>query len=437
MFTVRRLPLLFGFGAACLTAGALALGLGRASASQLLSRGLAALQRGDAAAAQQLAARLEQRGSAQHARLLRGQVRVWEGRALLEGAADGSPAARRPRLPSRARDAFRGALEELTRVQDEGAVGVEATVLAAECLVHLEKLRLAADALRLVVQRQPEQKEAHRLLAAIYIDLNAPAPAIEHLREWGRLDPDDGRPHRWIGFLSKYYRGSHWEEAAAAYREACRRRLTPAVREEVLRELAETLIDGLGDYKAGLAVLDEGPTAGTEGPERLVLRAECHWGLGQPDRAVALLDRALEAEPNLLRAALARAKIHLADGNARAALPLLERAVQIDPHDVGARLHLMQAYRGVGDAARAEQHRKLFEASKGYKEQLTKLHEEVGRDAWDDQLRYRIAELCLKVNRPAEARLWLRAALACNRGNRQARELLDRLAAAETTPAVR
>src|SRR5207302_146550 len=201
----------------------------------------------------------------------------------------------------------------------------------------------------------------------------------------------------------------------------------PTVREEVLGELAECLLVGLSDYQAALKLLDQAPEVLAESPEMLALRAECFWGLGQPARAVQLLDRALLAEPDLVRALLLRAKIYLNDNDPQAALPLLDKAVQRLPHDLASRQYLMLTCRQVGNVTRAEHHQRLLKESTGYKDQLTKLHEEANRNSWDDQVRYRIAELCLKVNRPAEAQVWLRASLACNRWHRKAQGLLDQL----------
>ncbi len=431
MFTFSRLKLLMGFGAAWLAVGAGVFWYHRTSTPQLLHRGLTALEQGDLQTAERLATRLEERGSHHYSQLLRGQIGVQQGRQLLEASADGLPAPQRQRLQSQTQDAFRWALKHLTRVQDEDRVGTLGTVLAAECLVRLEEFGLAADALHRVVQRHPDQKEAHRLLAAIHIDLNAPFQAIKHLQEWGRLDPSDGRPYRWIGFFYRSYTFNNWEEAVAAYREACRRQLTPTVRAEVLGELAETLIDGLAAYQAALEVLDQGAAVFAESPEVLTLKAECYWGLGQPARTAQLLERALRAQPDLFRALLLRAKVALAEKNPQAALPLLEQAVQLNPHDLASRQYLMQTCRLVGDFTGAEHHQRRLEESTGYKEQLTHLHGEADRNPWDDQVRYQLAELCLKVNRPVEARQWLQAALACNRGNQAARALLAQLAATE------
>jgi predicted Zn-dependent protease len=385
----------------------------------LMAQAHAALERGDWEEAGRLASILDQRGPPAAARLVRGKTWVYAGRAAGPGNA-------------RAADSFRRALGELTRLRDGGELGLEGSVLGAECLVRLGEQKLAAEALTAVVERQPDQKEAHRLLAAIYIDLNSPFDAIEQLREWARLDPSTGRPYRWIGFFYKDYQRP--AEAVEAYREACRRELEPADRTAVCEELAETLCDAQGAYQAALDTLAEGPAELQDRPAIQLLRGRCLWGLGRPADAVALLESALRQDRHLPKVLLWRAKLWLAEGQPRAALPLLEEAVTLDPGDLECRQYLMQTYGLVGQRQRAEQERKLAEELKGYKDRLTQLHEQARRTPWDDHVRCQIAELCERVHRPAEARMWREAALACNPGNQEARAHLDQALVPDRVP---
>src|SRR5262249_53956373 len=214
----------------------------------------------------------------------------------------------------------------------EGRIGAQATLLAAECLALLNERRFAADALTVLLKRDPNSKEANRLLAAIYIDLNSPYQAIEHLREWGRLDPATGVPYRWIGLFCKDYHKP--AEAAAAYREACRRELQTAERAAVLSELAETMIDGQSDYAAALELLASGPDDFLSQPAILVLRARCCWALGRTDEARRLVQDALRQNPKLVSALRVHAEMLLSDGLFKDALPLLEKAVEVDPADL-------------------------------------------------------------------------------------------------------
>jgi tetratricopeptide (TPR) repeat protein len=440
MFGSRRSRIVLVVGLLLLVlGGVLAWRLYTTRTAYLLERGQAALERGDWGEAARLMRALDKKDSPSASRLFRGKTWTYLGRAAWQEETNASAPGGGEN--ARAQDAFRHALAEFTRLRDAGPLGLEGTVLGAECLVRLGERRLAAETLTTVVSRHeqgdgpfeergtvPFYKDAHRLLAAIYMDLNSPFDAIEHLREWARLDPDTGRPCRWIGFFYKDYQRP--ADAALAYQEALRRSLEPSETIAVLKELAETQLEGLANHKAALDTLDEaGRKADSLSADLRVLRARCLLGLGRAPEAVAELDTALRQEPNLVAALLARAKVFLAEGQPRAALPLLDTAVRVDPNDLESRQFLMQAYGQAGDRERAERERQRVEELKAYKDRLTKLHEQAQRKPWDDQVRYQIAELCQGINRPAEARMWLEAALACNPNNTKARQLLEQVPA--------
>jgi tetratricopeptide (TPR) repeat protein len=373
--------------------------------AHLLERGRAALERGSWNQAEHCLEALERHGYGDQAHLLAAEISLNKARLTPETTVgSGLPA-----LP--ARSAFRHALHELAQITDEGALGLEGTVLGGECLVRLGERRFAAEALDTVVKRDPDNMKAHQWLAAIYMDLNSPSQAIVHLRAWGKLDPHNGRPYRWIGwFLSKDY--GKYDEAIEAYREACRRDLDPALRSEVVKELVATLVDGPADYEAALDTLARSPELADQ-PEILALRAQCLWSLGRLAEANEALHRVLDINPQLSRALQLQAKIFLAEDKPKAALPLLEKALGRDAYDHLSRQLLMQAYRQAGDNTHAEQERQRLEEARSYKDRLTKLHDYAMSRPWDAKVRNDLADLCRKLNLQAEAQMWRQAALAC------------------------
>jgi tetratricopeptide (TPR) repeat protein len=380
----------------------------------LLTRGQAALDRGGWDEAERCLDRLDERGYQDEAHFLRGEVWLRKARLAPETTALISTAA--------ASSSLRRALHELTQVRDDGPLAQEGAVLRAECLVRLGQRRAAAELLQSVIQQNPDHREAHQWLAAIYIDLNSPYQALTHLREWGRLDPQNGRPYRWIGwFLSKDY--GKQSEAIEAYQEACRRELDPALRADVIKDLAELLVEGPEDYQAALDILAQCPELLAR-PEVLTLRGQCLRALGKQAEAVELVERALHADPELPQALRLRAKMFLADGQAKAALPFLEKALAVDSHDHLSRQLLMQAYQQLGANDRAEEQRRLLEQARSEKQRLTQLHEQALRHPWDANIREQLADLCLKCNRKAEAEMWRQAAAAC-RSNRSAAATLE------------
>jgi tetratricopeptide (TPR) repeat protein len=402
-----------------LTAALLALGgvvAYRSYANQpiyLLEKGRAALDRSNWVRAERCAVQLAQNGQMSATHLLRGE-------ALLRSA--------RGEDPAKARSALTSALKELTQVRGEQAIADQATVLAAECLIRQGERRLAADALETLLKRHPDNLDAHRWAAAIYIDLNSTDNAIRHLEAWSELDPATGRPLRWIGKFYKDY--SQEVRAISVYQEALKRDLEPSMRADVIQELAETCMWDRADYTTALDAVEHCPAPYDAKPMFLYLRAEALWGLEKRDQAIRYVEQALKLDPELLPALLLRAKIHLTDDQPKQALALLEKAVASSPHDIRTRQYLMNAYRMTGQTAAAERERKALEETRIHKKSLTLLHRQAVQQPWSDEVRVHIAELCLKIERPAEARMWADAALACNPENRQAQELLRQLPAA-------
>jgi tetratricopeptide (TPR) repeat protein len=380
---------------------------------RLLARGRSALERGDVDEAWRLADRLRQGGHEAEGRLLRGES--W---LLVARAAGGTVRVSAP-------EALRKALDALGGVQADGPVGAEAAVRAGECLVRLSQHRVAAEVLHRVVRRDPDQREGHRWLAVVYIDLNSPTEAIHHLKEWGRLDAEEGRPYRWIGFFYKDYQSP--EAAIPAYREALARRLTPDLRADVVRELAELLLDARADYRGSLDTLEGCPAEYADGPTLRLFRAEGLWGLGRRAEAEKLADGVLTTDPDYPRALRVRARMYLATDRPRQARPLLEKCVALAPLDLSARQNLLEVCHQLQDDAAFQAHRRKYEELRGLSKQLTLLYLTARDRPWDDWARYEAARLCLQLNRVGEARTMLRAALACNPANREARRLLSTL----------
>jgi tetratricopeptide (TPR) repeat protein len=374
----------------------------------LLARGRTAVARGDLDEAWRYARALERRGLEDHARLLRGEAWLAEGRAPSPSAAG----------------ALRHALQELGGVRDDGPLATEGAVLAGECLVRLEQQRVAADVLGAVVRRQPDCREAHRWLAAVYIDLNTWKEAIHHLQEWGRLAPDDGRPYRWMGMFYKDYTQQQGL-AIEAYREALRRALAPDAQNAVRRELAMTLLEGEANFQGVLDVLDGCPEALRKTPEIRTLRAEALWGLGRRDVAAAVADEVLRTAPDYPRALGLRGRMYLAEDEPRRARPLFERAVALEPYDLGSRQHLIEVCDQLNDRVAVEEQRRLLEEARDYHRRVSALYRSAEERPWDAQVRYEIALLCLKANHKEQAQTMLRAALACDPGHPEARRLLE------------
>jgi tetratricopeptide (TPR) repeat protein len=441
--------------------------------SYLLKRGHEALEKAVRAAnresakaaakeVERLILLLDKKGYVQAARLLRGESQVYAGEYALknEGAAfpyaevqreaqmvlagaglSDQPVAIREgawiaslaslsfqkpfRASSSSYDYYRKALADLTKIQDDGPIGIKGTVLAAECLMRLGEQRLAAEGLTAILKRDPENKDAHRFLAAIYIDLNSRKDAVEHLMEWGRLDPSDGLPYRWIGFFKK--ENNEVSSAREAYETALQRQLRPDVKNDVFKELADTYILQ-GDYQLALGTLEQGGEDFLEAPEILAIRVECLRTTDRQKEAEQLVASALEKDPNFVPGLLLLAEKFRTEDQPKRALPLLERAIKQEPHNLRVGTQLMEVYLQVGDPVRANELKKLNDETRQMAQELReKLEPQANSEPWNDVIRLKIGEMYLKLGRPADARMWLESCLACNPNNSRARQLINQI----------
>jgi tetratricopeptide (TPR) repeat protein len=433
------------------------------STSYLLAKGNEAVERLDGKEVERIRKILENKGQNQAAYLIWGKFLVYAGQVALKqappappfeemqqagqmvlggaGLSDQAPAARQviwmmassyqmaARVSSPALNRYRAALAELAKIQDDGSIGVEGTVLAAECLFWLDEKRLAAEGLLSLVKHHPDNVVAHRLLSAIYIDLNSPGTAIKHLREWARLDPAEGRPYRWIG---QFLRDNNQQgEAIQAYQEALKRDLNPDMQADAIKELAEIYLQSEGKPENALETIALGTEAFQSSPDILALRVEALASLGRTAEGRRLVEQAFRDNPNNPKILGLRAQDFIDENKPDQALPLLEKAVQFDPYDLRAQTRLLNTY---GQLQKKEQAAKqkleVDEVAKIYAT-LSDLIQKARNSPWDGEVRAEIGAIYLKMNRPEEARTWLQAALACNPNHSKARRLLARLPSKE------
>jgi tetratricopeptide (TPR) repeat protein len=305
-----------------------------------------------------------------------------------------------------ARGQFGLALEEFDAVRPASPLRARAMTRAGRCLLDLGALREAHGAFASVVERDPDNADARRGLAAVAYDLGQFGTAIEHLEVVARLDPADGRPHRLVGRINKDM-GQH-EKAEAAYREALRRGLPDPVAGQARVELAESLL-ALNRFADALAALGEEPA---EDAARTAARAEALRGVGRAAEAVELLDRGVARFPAAPLHRL-RGQIALDAGDHAGALGPLERAAELAPADYRSHLLLAQVYTAVGRPADAKRAAARAEELRRDLDQITALSRRAIEEPWNGDVRQKLAELSDRLGMPEVARTWRAAAAAC------------------------
>jgi tetratricopeptide (TPR) repeat protein len=305
------------------------------------------------------------------------------------------------------------AVEELRQIPEGGEARVEAAALYGQWFLALKRPAEAEAALRYVLRHRPDAIDAHRGLATIYYDQGALLKAVAHCREWSRLDPADGRADRFAGFIYKELPpDAHL--AIAHYQEALRRRLTPAVAEEVRAELAECYVKQ-GQYAQALEALAGCGPEVRETLSALEVQAEALWGLGRLTEAEALLEQACRRYPDSIPLGRFRAKALAARSQYAEAAAQLRRALELDPYDFDSLYQLAQAYERLGRTADAEAARRQLQQTQKLLEEMSGLVEQSLSNPWDAGLRERLAAVCERLDKPALAARWRRAAADCHK----------------------
>lgn len=285
-------------------------------------------------------------------------------------------------------------------------------LVRGEAAYRLHLYPLAEQELNAVLAATPDSVDAHRLLAAMTYDAGAIPAAIEHLEATARLAPNDPRPKRLLGLIHNDY--ERYPEAVEHYEESLRRSPDQADRNEVLVELAGSLVK-LHRHREALATLDE-----LAGGAADLLRAECLLAIGDRGAARGIVNRILETSPDALGALLLEGSIDLEDGNPQGAVRPLERAVAKHPRDYLVRLKLAQAYAGAGREADADAARAEAERIRALRRTFADLHQEAWARPGDADVRRRLAEMAAALDRPDLERVWLEAAAAVEAGRKPA-----------------
>jgi tetratricopeptide (TPR) repeat protein len=298
-------------------------------------------------------------------------------------------------------------LNRLTRPDED--VRLDAALIMGQCLLLENQPGQAERLFKFVLDHRPDSADAHRCLAWIYHDQGAAMRAVEHARQWGRLESHNGRPYWMMGEIHQDL--EHWPEAVECYQEALRRELPPDVPDKVRQQLAECLAKQL-NWGPALEALDGEPPL-AETAERQALRVECLWGLGRADEARLVLERSLAAFPRGAELLRIGAEIRRADDRLSEAAALLVRALDEDRHDPVSRHKLALVYEAMGRGAEAAEQRRLEAKTKRLFEEIDQLRTEAANDLWNPKPRLRLARIFEEMGQDKLAKMWREAANAC------------------------
>jgi tetratricopeptide (TPR) repeat protein len=355
------------------------------SPEALVAQGHEALRQGQGERVRDVADRLERWGYVDQSRLLRAQWHWQQGQVA-------------------------AALAWLNGITAEGPLRVEAALLAGKCLLAADNKPEAYRVFSWVIDQDDSQVDAHRGLAAVAYDLGQWSQAEYHLRRVAALDPDDPRPWRLLGLMSKDL--SRWEAAEEAYKAALARATEQTLRTEIVLELAEVLVRR-GHYAAAVEQLQ--PLCHLSPPQqvaRAALLAEGLYGYGESAAARQVIE---QVPPQQRNAALWRCwgRLERDEGHFAEAVVSLERALAVDPHDMEAWHLLAQTYAAVGRSEAAAAAQQRVEQLQQHWQRLTQLTQQAIAQPWDAAVRRELASVHEQLGQTSLAAMWRQAADVC------------------------
>ena len=299
------------------------------------------------------------------------------------------------------------ALQELEPAARNEATAVEALTVAAECCSVLGRYIEAIDTANAALARDADALDARRWLAVAYYDLGAAANAAQELKRISAKAPNDPRPERLLGLIARD--NEQFIEAIEHYRESLRRNPDHADRAVVVVEMAEALAR-LGRFDEALKTLhDSDRTA-----RMLTLEAECEHGLGRLEIAESRLREALELDPRYFPALLEKGTLLLARGRPVEASAVLEEAVRLEPLNRQGRFQLSQAYGRQGQRDKGAEQLKLMQEAQSLEREFSELNNLASQRPADADVRYRAGILADKFGKADLARMWYRSTIAIN-----------------------
>jgi tetratricopeptide (TPR) repeat protein len=300
---------------------------------------------------------------------------------------------------------FQEALEELRPALRSDELRIPATVVEAEALHglgdSLEGLRILND----LLIDNPDLIEAHRALAAIYVDLEAANVAKDHLLKIAELDQNDPRPFRILGQLRKEY--DIFDRAIVCYQESLRRNPNQPDREQVLLELADCLIR-VHDFDGAGAALEQGKPS----LEHEALMAEYLFSLGRTAEAVKRVDLVLKENPNHVRGLLLRADLHLVEQENDEAAALQRRAAELNPFDYEIHRKYGTTLQRIGDGATAVAELARSDELKQLRGRFAELRDKALQPPYDAQLLRELSAVAEQFGRANSAKTWRQLAQA-------------------------
>jgi tetratricopeptide (TPR) repeat protein len=316
------------------------------------------------------------------------------------------------------------ALDAVSGIRDENPGAAEGLNIAARSFLMQGGISTAKRALERSLMIKPDQADAAKMLAAIYLSSGDGRRGITLLKLAARLDPGDFRP--WYAMGKVHHDLGEVEVSAECYAEALKRSPPEAEAKESRLGQIRALLDAKQADKAG-SLIDEARKGAPDDPVLLSLAARQAYSLGGLNEARELAETALAADPRNFDALLIRARARFIARQPQRAIEDLKKAVEVRHNDIGALQFLAQIQNHLGlvkdsaaTQARADKARERVVL-------MDRLARDISKHPDDPRPRWLMGQAAMDGEMYALAYECFQAALDLDPGYQQARGSLEAL----------
>jgi cytochrome c-type biogenesis protein CcmH/NrfG len=316
------------------------------------------------------------------------------------------------------------AFQAVSGIRDDRPGAAEGLTLAAEALLSLGNVSPARRVLERALKMKPDQPDAIKMLAAIYLAAGEGQRSVSLLKEAAELDPRDFRP--WYALGKVYHDLGNLGESADAYFQALRRSPPVTERKESQIGRIRSLLDSNRGSEA-IEDLAELRKKNADDPQVLALGSRLARDLGRIEESIELADRALACDADNSEALLARARTRFQLRQQKQALEDLEHAVRVNRNDLGALQLLGQVQQSLGMSKEAASTQVHTNKSRERISLIDRLSKVIDQNPEDPEPRWRLGKAAMEGEMFELAFQCFQAALDLDPGYRPARDALDEL----------
>jgi tetratricopeptide (TPR) repeat protein len=310
---------------------------------------------------------------------------------------------------------YRASMQRLREIAGDERIREECMMMASRIFLATGDTPSAMRTLNEMIVEFPDNVDAHRLLSAKYYDFGSLQLAMKHCQRISELAPQDPRPDRLMGLISKDFDKN--QLAVTHYTESLKRAPGDSTFEqatEVHVELAEVQIR-LRNYAAALASLVNLPTG--DMPPYLVAnarsyQAECHVALGEFDEAQQYIQQALSIDAQHEHALEMHGTLAMQSGQTEQALSILRQAAARHPGNDRILFKLSNVHRQLGNADEAATTLAQHERIKKLKIQYIEKNVMAAQAPTDANIRFELGKIAEQLYDVQAAASWYQATLA-------------------------